>query len=246
MSYTRINWQNEPSEATALNDVNLNAMDSAIYDHDQRLDTDEASLANKVDKVTGKGLSQVDNLVITPNTNSGTKVATIRKDYVDGSLMNYEVYNGVVVDSALSDSSTNPVQNKVVKGALDDKVDKVTGKGLTLYNELSYVQQDKGTEGDNLGYIKGVGFDGTIYNLGRIKNGVTVDSALSSSSENPVQNKVVKNALDAKSAVSISDTLADGDTIANITIDGVTTPIKATRDLGLSVVSGKLNITWEE
>lgn len=35
------------------------------------------------------------------------------------------------VDSALSDSSENAVQNKVVKGALDNKVDKVEGKGLS-------------------------------------------------------------------------------------------------------------------
>ena len=35
------------------------------------------------------------------------------------------------VDSALSTTSENPVQNKVVKGALDGKVDTVTGKGLS-------------------------------------------------------------------------------------------------------------------
>ena len=34
---TRINWENEPSDATALNDVNLNKMDYAIYQHDQAL-----------------------------------------------------------------------------------------------------------------------------------------------------------------------------------------------------------------
>lgn len=35
------------------------------------------------------------------------------------------------VDDALSSTSENPVQNKVVKGALDGKVDKVEGKGLS-------------------------------------------------------------------------------------------------------------------
>lgn len=38
---------------------------------------------------------------------------------------------GVVVDSALSSSSENPVQNKVIYSALGDKVDKVNGKGLS-------------------------------------------------------------------------------------------------------------------
>lgn len=34
------------------------------------------------------------------------------------------------VDNALSSTSENPVQNKVVKAALDKKVDNVSGKGL--------------------------------------------------------------------------------------------------------------------
>ena len=37
----------------------------------------------------------------------------------------------LVTDSSLSDSSKNAVQNKVIKGALDGKVDKVSGKGLS-------------------------------------------------------------------------------------------------------------------
>ena len=39
--------------------------------------------------------------------------------------------NKTVVDTALSSTSTNPVQNKTVNSALDNKVDKVTGKGLS-------------------------------------------------------------------------------------------------------------------
>lgn len=41
------------------------------------------------------------------------------------------------IDSALSDSSENAVQNKVVKGALDNKVDKVTGKQLSTEDYTS-------------------------------------------------------------------------------------------------------------
>lgn len=39
--------------------------------------------------------------------------------------------NKTVVDTAMSSTSTNPVQNKTVNSALDNKVDKVTGKGLS-------------------------------------------------------------------------------------------------------------------
>ena len=77
-TYTRINWQNAPSEATALNETNLNKMDSAIDTLDDRivtLDTqrvnDESAIStaqgdisslqsDKVDKVAGKGLSTND------------------------------------------------------------------------------------------------------------------------------------------------------------------------------------------
>lgn len=162
MAYTpcypnKRNWANLPSESSPINETNLNAMDNAIYTNDGRivelsgrLDTDETALGNKVDKQSGKGLSEIKSITVNPIVNTGTKIA-----------------------------------------------------------EISYKNQDNLT----IGY--------------EIKNGVVVDSALSSSSENPVQNKVVKSAIDAKSTVSISDTLVTGDTIANLTIDGTTTAIKA-------------------
>lgn len=40
-------------------------------------------------------------------------------------------YNTIVIDSALSTTSENPVQNKVITNALDGKVNTVTGKGLS-------------------------------------------------------------------------------------------------------------------
>lgn len=57
--------------------------------------------------------------------------------------------NKTIVDSALSASSTNPVQNKAVKSAidtintsLDDKVDKVAGKGLST-NDFTTEEKNK-------------------------------------------------------------------------------------------------------
>lgn len=48
--------------------------------------------------------------------------------------------NKTTVDSSLSDSSTNPVQNKVVYAALDKKVEKIAGKGLSTWD---YNDNDK-------------------------------------------------------------------------------------------------------
>ena len=70
-----------------------------------KLDT---AVANKVDKVTGKGLSTNDY-----TTNEKNKLAGIEAQA-----------NKTVVDSSLNSSSTNPVQNKKVKEehALDKRV----------------------------------------------------------------------------------------------------------------------------
>lgn len=48
----------------------------------------------------------------------------------------------VHVDSELSNTSTNPVQNKVVYSAVSDKVDKVTGKGLST-NDFTDAEKSK-------------------------------------------------------------------------------------------------------
>jgi hypothetical protein len=198
MAYERINWQNEPSEATALNDVNLNKMDSAIYELDRKAtatDTDIANLQNgKVDKVNGKGLSELSKLTITPDTVEGKFVASIKMYDAEGEQTSVYLRNGVTVDSALSDSSTNPVQNKVVKGALDNKVDKEANKGLSEVEKITvnkYSNADVGTHLFHLSYIdqNGLGYGYSI------KNGVVVDSAMSNTSENPVQNKAIYDAL---------------------------------------------------
>lgn len=71
-------------------------------------------LGNKVDVENGKGLS----------TNDYT---TTEKNKLAG-------LSNVTVDSALSSTSTNPVQNKLINAALSGKVDtsrKVNGKALT-------------------------------------------------------------------------------------------------------------------
>lgn len=47
--YTRINWENYPSEATALNETNLNKMDFALNEVDNRLIEQDTTKLSKVD-----------------------------------------------------------------------------------------------------------------------------------------------------------------------------------------------------
>lgn len=72
-----------------------------------RLDTIEAILENKVDKITGKGLSTNDY-----TTEEKNKLAEIEAQA-----------NKTIVDSSLSSTSTNPVQNKVINTELEKKID---------------------------------------------------------------------------------------------------------------------------
>ena len=106
--------------------------------------------------------------------------------------------NKTVVDAALDDNSTNPVQNKAVKTALDGKAG--TAVASQTANGLMSAE-DK---------VKLVGIeDGATR--------VIVDDAMSDTSTNPVQNKAVKAALDGKLSTrggEISASLRVGQTVS--------------------------------
>ena len=126
------------------------------YDKDE-LDT---LFNGKVDKVDGKGLSTEDY-----TSAEKTKLAAIEAEA-----------NKTIVDASLIANSVNPVQSKVIQSALDDKVDKVSGKGLSTEDYTT-------TEKTKLAAIE------------EEANKTIVDSALSSTSENPVQNKVIQSSI---------------------------------------------------
>ena len=87
--------------------------------------------------------------------------------------------NKTVVDATLDAASTNPVQNKAVKAALDEKAG--TAVATTAANGLMSATDKTKLDGVEKG-----------------ANKTTVDAALDAASENPVQNKAVKAALDGK------------------------------------------------
>lgn len=87
----------------------------------------------------------------------------------------------VTIDAELSTTSTNPVQNRVIKAALDGKLGK---------NETAAAAVKDGA-GNNI--------VDTYAKKTDIPN-ITVDAELSSTSTNPIQNKVVKTAIDTVTA----------------------------------------------
>ena len=84
-----------------------------------------------------------------------------------------------VVDDAMSDTSTNPVQNKVVKAALDGKAGKDVAKASAngLMSSTDKVKLDDIEDGATR---------------------VIVDDSMSGTSTNPVQNKVVMKYIDSR------------------------------------------------
>ena len=149
---------------------------------------------------------------------------------------------GVKVDTALSSTSTNPVQNKAVNTAISNLQTAVDGKQATLVPDTNIkgsgsVTVTKGTDGvitvsgtdNNTTYTAGtnitisngvISAKDTVYTLPTATadtlGGVMVDTALSSTSTNPVQNKAVNT------AISNLQTAVDGKQ-ATLTTTNVTT-----------------------
>ena len=112
MAYSKTTWVNDAPPA--INASNLNKIEQGIYDNDSAIATLNSG---KVDKVIGKGLSTNDY-----TSAEKTKLAGIETGA-----------NKIIVDSVLSSSSTNPVQNKVVNEfKLDKGETAVSAKGIIL------------------------------------------------------------------------------------------------------------------
>nr|DAM44475.1 MAG TPA: hyaluronidase [Caudoviricetes sp.] len=146
----------------------------------------------------------------------------------------------ITVDTAMSTTSTNPVQNKVVNTALSNKQDKfadVTNPGICKVTMSNSGQtyfcngaSDSGIYFDTsirLLQGKGIKNDDDLVHKKYVdtevaNNKVTVDSEMSSTSTNPVQNKVVKAEIDSK-ALNVTDTGSGNLSISSLGYSPVTT-----------------------
>ena len=102
---------------------------------------------------------------------------TLTEDPANGTLTISATDTKYTIDSTLSSTSTNPIQNKAVYNALADKQDKLTaGTGISISGNTISCSVSGGSGGGS----------------------ITVDSTMSSTSTNPVQNKVIYTALQNK------------------------------------------------
>lgn len=180
----------------------------------------DSLLTDKVDKVTGKDLS----------TNDFTNADKSKLDGIENGA------NKTQVDDTLSGTSENPVQNKVIVSALADKLET---------SDLDDLKTDIQTNADNISDLSDdltAGLDEKVdkvtgktltsndftdalkAKLDSIEDGAdksVVDSALSSTSENPVQNKSVYEALEGKQAVLTFDTAPTENSTNPVTSEGI-------------------------
>ena len=131
----------------------------------------------------------------------------------------------LAVDDTLSETSTNPVQNKVITLALSEKVDKEVGKTLTS-NDFTNELKDK------------------LDNIEVGANKTIIDTELSDTSNNPVENKVISIALGDKVTIPNTDgviSAQDGQisTIESLSVEDTKSLFDSVRD---SLMSRKTSV----
>lgn len=188
------NVTNTPAFKEAVN----NAADNELF-----IITDTPTFSLKIGSVTYDGTSNVSvtpkdlglkkltigdkeyngtndiNIIVATNSISGLMSASDKKK-LDGIATGA---TKITVDTSLSSTSTNPVQNKVINSALSGKA----GTSVATTNTNGLMSATDKTK---------------LNGIATGANKTTVDSSLSASSTNPVQNKAVKSALDGKLSTS--------------------------------------------
>lgn len=173
-----------PYNIANTSDFKTNVMGKAA-DNELFIITDTPTFSLKIGNVTYDGTSNVSATTATQSV-SGLMSAADKKK-LDGIATGA---TKITVDTALSSTSTNPVQNKVINSALSGKAG--TSVATTNTNGLMSAADKTKLNGIATGANKTI-----------------VDTTLSDSSTNPVQNKVVKAALDNKADNTALDAKAD-------------------------------------
>lgn len=220
--------------------------------------------------ISGTTISAKDTTYNVASTSTNGLMSSSDKSKLDG------IATGATkntVDTALSTTSTNAVQNKVITSALNGKLStsgtaaKATADAsgnviVDTYETKGNAITGLSVSGKVITYTKGDGNTGTIttqdtnttYGVATTSanglmsssdkskldgiasgaNKTTVDSALSSSSTNPVQNKVINSALSGKLSTSGTAAKATADASGNNIVDTYETKANAITGLSAS------------
>ena len=165
-----------PYNIANTSDFKTNVMGKAA-DNELFIITDTPTFSLKIGNVTYDGTSNVSATTATQSA-SGLMSAADKKKL-----------DGITVDTALSSTSTNPVQNKVIKTELDNKLDKtggtLTGNLTGKYFTGTWLQTTAATD---LGYTPGkvavLDQSGWVYyrTPAEIKSDIGADAVVTTSS----------------------------------------------------------------
>ena len=150
------------------------------------------------------------------------------------------------VDTAMSDTSTNPVQNKVIKTALDTKA----GTAVATTSANGLMSKDDKTKLDGItGQVTADKVHDPDHTTDLVQYGAfqvgaqqiisqipTVDTAMSDTSTNPVQNKTIKQYVDDAVSLPLTLTYANGQATGAAYTD-IRKAIERGRQIKLSVAN---------
>lgn len=134
----------------------------AILDNQDVVQSINDAVTNKVDKIPGKGLSEVD------VTNQMVQTWNNKSDF-SGSYNDLtdkpDIGTGgqIELDTAMSDTSENAVQNKIIKAYVDGSVDKFESQSDVEGTPVGHILTHMGTKAPKHYLI----CDGSIYNVGQ-------------------------------------------------------------------------------
>ncbi len=156
--------------------VGLSNGTSKTFEYDIVDGTNGTNGTNGTDGADGRGIVSI---VRTAGTGAAGTTDTYTITYTDKTTSTFSVYNGqdgtgaaVTVDSELSDTSTNPVQNRVIKAALDN----VQAAGdYVKYTEQTLTEEQKTQVRSNIGASD---FSGAYGDLTGVPAPVVVDSTM--------------------------------------------------------------------
>lgn len=187
--------------------ITLSSGASQTFEYDIVDGTNGTNGTNGTDGADGRGIVSI---VRTAGTGAAGTTDTYTITYTDNTTSTFNVYNGqdgtgaaVTVDSELSDTSTNPVQNKVIKAALDN----VQASGdYVKYTEQTLTEEQKTQARANIGASD---FSGAYGDLTDVPAPVVVDSTMTQPGQ-AADAKEVGNAIDTiTNIVSLKANSAD-------------------------------------
>ena len=175
---------------------------------------------------TANGLMSSADKTKLDNLSEGAE-ANVQSDWsVTDTTSDAFIKNKPTIDTTISATSTNAVQNKAVTIELNKKVNAVSGKGLSTNDyttaektKLSGIAEKAEVNVQSDWSVTDTTSDAYIKNKPTIPSAVIVDTAISATSTNTIQNRIVFN---GDYGVTSKTTTFNGDIITEVDGNGYT------------------------